>query len=371
MKTLIVDDEPAMLLAMRRLLSKIEGIEVVGSFQNAAEALEFVRDNQVELAFLDIMIGEDNGLELARGLRLLCADAEIVFTTSHTDYAIPAYDVYPLDYIVKPISEQRLKQTVARAVSRRRASSAEPSSDTLPRLTVRALGCFEVESTQAGEVKWISRRSAELFAYLLVHRGRNVARVRILEDIFPDMPLRNAEVYLNTAVYQLRKALMPHGFKESILSTVEQYRVNLDQMDVDFIQFEQGVIELSTIQTGNDEVALELEKRFAGELFEDNDYPWAITERERLKIEYASFAKLLVNQLLARKQPREAAQIARKLVSRNEFDEKANLLLLTALGEMGERQALHSSYGRYAHLLLQELGIQPSEKLRQIYEQYR
>jgi two-component SAPR family response regulator len=370
MRVLVVDDEPAMLLAMKRLLSKAEGVELAGSFRDAAEALAFVRDNHVDLAFLDIMIGEDNGLELARSLRSICADADIVFTTSHAEFAMPAYDVYPLDYMVKPVSGKRLEQTISRAAGRRRASPGE-TGDSAPRLlTVRALGGFEVFSRQAGAVKWISKKSAELFAYLLVHRSRSVARTRILADIFPDMPLKNAEIYLNTAAYQLRKALSLHGFKESILSTQEQYRVEFNQMDVDFIQFEQAIEEWSENKTENEEAAIEVEKRFGGELFEDNSYEWATAERERLAIVYDAFAKSLVNLLLARKRYLEAAKIARKLVSRNEFDEESNLLLLTVLGTMGDRQSLHKAYERYTQLLLQELGLPTSEKLSRIYERY-
>jgi len=371
MRVLVVDDEPAMLLAMKRLLSKAEGVELAGSFRNATAALDFVRDNRIDLAFLDIMIGEDNGLELARQLRSICADADIVFTTSHAEFAMPAYDVYPLDYMVKPISGKRLEQTIARAESRRRASSGETGGQTPHRLTVHGLGCFEVFSGQMREVKWMSKKSAELFAYLLVQRGRGVARTRMLEDVFPDMPLKNAEIYLNTAIYQLRKALSIHGFKASILSTQDQYRVDLNQMDVDFIQFEQGVEELSEIDPVNEEAAIELEKRFGGGLFEDKSYAWSTAERERLAILYDSFAKPLVNWLLTRKRYREAVQIARRMVSRNEYDEESNLLLLTVLGAMGDWQSLHNAYARYTQLLLQELGLQPSEKLCRIYEQYR
>ncbi|MFB9276930.1 response regulator [Cohnella cellulosilytica] len=370
MRVLVVDDEPAMLLAMKRLLSKADGVELAGSFRNAAEALAFVKANPVDLAFLDIQIGEEDGLELARSLRELCAEADIVFTTSHAEYAMPAYDVYPLDYMVKPISGTRLAQTIARALGRRSASLREVGSGTSRHLTVRGLGSFEVVGRQAEEVKWISRRSAELFAYLLVHRGRYVARARILEDMFPDMPLRNAEIYLNTAAYQLRKALSQHGYRESILSTPEQYRVDLSEMDVDFIRFEQRVEELSSIEKRDEETALALEKRFTGELFGDKSYVWAAAERARLALVYEAFAKLLVNRLLARGRYREAAPIARRLVSRNEFDEESNLLLLKILEAAGDRQSFHASYERYSQLLLQELGVSPSEKMRRAYEQY-
>jgi len=373
MRVLIVDDEPAMLLAMGRLLSSADGVELVGSFRTAQEAVDFVRggDADVDLAFLDIQIAADDGLELARSLRSIRTDLDIVFTTSHAEYAMEAYDVYPLDYMVKPISRKRLIQTIARAASRRSAASNKDADFIPNRLTVRGLGCFEATSKQAGTVKWISKKSMELFAYLLVNRGRSAAKIRILEDVFPDMPHKNAEMYLNTAVYQLRKALALHGFKEMIVSAQEQYRVDLAQADVDFIQFEQDLEELFEINDTNEAAAIELEKRFAGELFEDKAYEWAATERERITIMYDSFTKRLANWLLERKRYREAAQIARGAVSRNEFEEESNLLLLNILGAMGDRQALRNHNEHYIQLLRQELGLQPSDKFRRLYEQYQ
>jgi two-component SAPR family response regulator len=366
MNILIVDDEPSMLLAMKRLLSKIEGVELVGSFRNAAEALDFVRGREVHLAFLDIQIGADNGLVLAHSLRDIRADLDIVFTTSHTDYAMEAYDVYPLDYMVKPISRQRLTQTISRAAGKRSISAAEIIPD---RLMVRGLSCFEASSKQLGALKWISKKSSELFAYLLVYRGRSVSKVRILEDIFPNMPLKNAETYLNTAVYQLRKVLSLHGFKEMVVSAQEQYRVDLDQVVVDFIQFEQGVMELAEINTANEAAAIELEIQFAGELFADKSFVWAAVERERLAIVYDSFARRLADWLLVKKRFREAAQIAKRMISHNEFEEESTLLLLRIYGVMGDRQSFHNYYEYYTQMLLQELGLQPSEKIRQLYEQ--
>lgn len=360
-----------MLLAMRRHLSKMEGVELVGSFQNAAEALDFVRNKDVDLAFLDIKIAADDGLELARSLRSIRAELDIVFTTSHAEFALHAYDVYPLDYMVKPISGKRLAQTIHRAADRRSSSSGDAGDPVPGRLTVRGLGCFEASSKQAGVVKWISKKSMELFAYLIINRGRSVAKIRILEDIFQDMPPKNAETYLHTAVYQLRKALSPHGFKEIVISAQEQYRVDFDQVDVDFIQFEQDVDELVEINAENESAAIEVEKRFAGELFEDTSFMWAAVERERLSILYDSLAKRLASWLLSRKRIVEALHIARRMVARNEFGEESSLLLLNIYGVTGDRQSLHDYYEYYSQLLLRELGLQPSSMIQQLYKQYQ
>jgi len=325
----------------------------------------------VDLAFLDIQIAMDDGLELAHSLRLVYPDLDIVFTTSHAEYAIEAYDVYPLDYMIKPVSRTRLAQTIARAAIRHNAPSAYDGDSPPNRLTIRGLGSFDASSKQAGAVKWISKKSMELFAYLLVHRGQNVSKYRILEDIFPGMPFKNAETYLYTAIYQLRKVLSPHGFKDMVLSSQEHYRVELDHIDVDFIQFEQGVKELSEIHADNETAALELEKRYTGELFEYKSFVWAATEQERLAILYSSFAKRLASWLLAQKRFREAVQVARRIVARNEFEEEANLLLLNILGAMGDRQSLHQYYEHYKELLLQELGLQPSRLIHRSYERYQ
>jgi len=370
MKVLIVDDEPAMLLAMKRLLSHIEGVELAGSFRSAAEAVHFVRENDVHLAFLDIQIATDDGLELARELLALRAELDIVFTTSHSEYAIHAYDVYPLDYMVKPISSSRLARTIAKAASRRGTLPHAAGNKTPDRLTVQGLGCFEASSKQSGAVNWISKKSLELFAYLLVHKGRGAGKARLLEDLFPHMPLKNAETYLHTAVYQLRKALAMHGFKDIVVSAQEQYRVDIEQADVDFIQFEQGVNALSDIDAANEAAAVALEQQYAGELFEDKSYAWAAVERERLAMLYDAHAKRLAGWLLAVGRYREAAHIARKLVLRNEYEEESMLLLLRIFGQMGDRQSFREHYEHYCTLLLQELGIQPSETIRLLYEQY-
>lgn len=371
MKVLIVDDEPMMLLVMKRMLANVEGVELVGSFQQAEEAFAYLCNHNVDLVFLDIQIGSDDGIDFARKLRLNEFELDIVFTTSHADYAIEAYDVYPLDYMVKPISKKRMAQTIKRAASKRYGSVSVSRSPMVKRLKVKALGCFEVSSTHQGVVKWISKKSEELFAYLLLNRGGNVAKMKVIEHLFPEMPLKNAERYLNTAVYQLRKALNPHGFKEIVISGQEKYRLDLSHVDVDFIQFEQGVELLSKINHDNEAVAIELEKQFVGELLEDEPFLWATTEREGMNILYASYAKELVNWLLACKQYLEALQIVRRVIARDPFDEEANQLLLRILGEMGDKHALHRYYHQYAEMMQQELDLQPSIAMRQIYHNYK
>lgn len=157
------------------------------------------------------------------------------------------------------------------------------------------------------------------------------------------MPVKNAETYLRTAAYQLRKSLSGHGFKDTIVSAREQYRIDLDEADIDFIQWEQEVAALAGIDSSTEAAAIGLEKRYEGELFEDQTFEWDLVERERLAILYDSFATRLAEWLLENRRYREALQIAKKVVSRNEFEEKASLLLLAIQSAMGDGQGSRKS----------------------------
>lgn len=367
MNVLLIDDEQAMLTAMKQLLSRIEGVVVVGTACSLAEAIAFAERHVVDLAFIDIEIGKDSGLTLALELRKMNAELDIVFVTSHKGYALDAFGVYPLDYIVKPVSKIRLEETVARAVGRRSAKPGQSRSDTTKRLTVAGLGELRISSEQGETLKWQSRKSLELFAYLLLCRGNRASKVRIMEEIFPDREGKDSELYLNTALYQLRKTLSVHGMKEIIASDREYYQMSLEQIKIDYLEFEERLSALHTIDESNEAASIALEQMYAGDLFEDKPYAWALAERERLSDMYEAFAKRLARWLLEHHQVHQAIQISKRLLRRNELDEEANLLLMHGFAALKDRPALQSHYKQYEQLLVQELNIQPSSELADWY----
>lgn len=119
MKIVIVDDERAMHLIMRRMLGKIEEVEVVGSFLETMSAYSFVENHEVDLVLVDISMPRESGIEFAQRLRERGEHMKIVFVTSHKEYALSAFDVYAYDYIVKPLTQDRLLRTIQRALAKR------------------------------------------------------------------------------------------------------------------------------------------------------------------------------------------------------------------------------------------------------------
>ena len=130
LRALIADDEPRARQFLERLLGEHEVLEVVGAARSGAEALQLVSSLKPDVAFLDIHMPDLSGLEVARHLR--GADAPIVvFVTAYDKYAIEAFEVAALDYVLKPLKRERLAETVRRVVAEARSGRPAARAEAL------------------------------------------------------------------------------------------------------------------------------------------------------------------------------------------------------------------------------------------------
>ena len=117
MRTVIVDDEPLARRLLRSLLDDIPGIDVVAECRNGREAIEVTRSLSPDLLILDIQMPGTNGFEVIKALQADIVPA-VIFCTAFQRYAVDAFDLHAVDYILKPISGVRLERAVARARQR-------------------------------------------------------------------------------------------------------------------------------------------------------------------------------------------------------------------------------------------------------------
>lgn len=111
-KCIIVDDEPLAREGMRMNVEELDNLELLGEFGNAAEASKFLLKNKVDLMFLDIEMPGTNGLDF---LRSLDKPPMVILTTAYPQYAVEAYELDVVDYLVKPIKFERFVRAVAKA----------------------------------------------------------------------------------------------------------------------------------------------------------------------------------------------------------------------------------------------------------------
>ncbi len=114
-RTMLVDDEPFARQRLRRLLDSVSYIQVVAEAKNGQEALELLQKYQPDLLFLDIQMPGLNGIELMVEHQLEPAP-QVVFVTAYDQYAIKAFDLQAVDYLLKPFDDERFHQALEQAV---------------------------------------------------------------------------------------------------------------------------------------------------------------------------------------------------------------------------------------------------------------
>ncbi len=186
-RAIIADDEEPLREALRRRLATVwPELQVVGEARNGLEALEQIARQEPDIAFLDIRMPGLDGLEVARRLTGRC---HVVFVTAYDDYAVQAFEEEAIDYVLKPVTEERLARTAARLRERlARIESPLPLADLLQRLQA-APGAY-LRWIRAGErdaVRMIAVESVLCFVaadkYTSVHtaQGEHLIRKPIKE----------------------------------------------------------------------------------------------------------------------------------------------------------------------------------------------
>src|SRR5687767_8949445 len=117
-RVVIVDDEPLARSVVREFLKAHPGVEVVAECGNGFDAVKAVAELSPDLVFLDVQMPKLNGFEV---LELLGREVPVVFTTAYDQYALRAFEVHAVDYLLKPFNEARFAEALARARERLQA----------------------------------------------------------------------------------------------------------------------------------------------------------------------------------------------------------------------------------------------------------
>lgn len=134
-RCIVVDDEPAAHYVLVNYIERSADLELVAQCYNAFEALEYLRNNRVNLIFLDIDMPEITGMEF---LKMLDNPPKIILTTAYSEYALESYDYGVVDYLLKPISFPRFFKALQRFLSYN--NSVIPSEDEPKTISIRMDG---------------------------------------------------------------------------------------------------------------------------------------------------------------------------------------------------------------------------------------
>ncbi len=118
LKILIIDDDERERIVLRYIIEQMDDVKITGEASNGIEGVMLAKEKKPDLVLLDILMPELDGIQTARRLRELANPPLFVFVTLHAEKAVEAFNVGALDYIVKPIEPNRIRETIERANKR-------------------------------------------------------------------------------------------------------------------------------------------------------------------------------------------------------------------------------------------------------------
>jgi DNA-binding LytR/AlgR family response regulator len=210
-RALIAEDEAHVAVDLRaRLLQLWPELEVIGIAPNGPEALARLESEKPEIAFLDIKMPGMSGIEVVQQLNHRCL---LVFVTAYDQFAVAAFERAVVDYLVKPVSDERLAKTVAR-LQQAVEKSVTPDLATLVASLQSALG------TPAGRIKWIKASLGEKLRLVAID---DVCYFQSA-DKYTSVYTRDAQLLIRTPIKDLIKQLDPEQFWQIHRATVVNVR---------------------------------------------------------------------------------------------------------------------------------------------------
>ena len=226
MIAIAVDDEALMLRALVAAIQASPDITEVNPFSACEEALEFVKENPVDVAFLDIHMRGMGGLTLAEKLVAACPDCRIVFCTGYEEYAISAFKLHASGYLMKPVSAQDVQEEINNIKGLRRWEKP---------LSVQCFGNFEVFAR--GEKLTFKRsKTKELFAFLIDRNGAGVTVSEIGVALWENDEDQNHN-YVHQLFRDLRQTLEAIGMEDIFQRNNYLYSIDPEKIDCDYFRY--------------------------------------------------------------------------------------------------------------------------------------
>lgn len=360
-KAIVVDDEWYNLEEISGLVEKSGFMRVEKKYQNPLRALEEEADISPQVAFIDVGMPEMDGITLAEKLLEKNPSLIVAFITAWDHYAVQAFDLNAIDYVMKPIKLDRFKQMIEKI--RHEIGLKAPLQPSALRIK-----CFGQLETSIGgiPVKWERAKAEELFAYLLMNHGSCVHKDTLIQDLWPGYEYAKALPILQTSICKIRN-IFSKIKQEAILNySRNKYCLTLTNAECDYFQVGQALsdyrIEDKTTYALVEKACLLFGRGFLIE----QGYLWSMEKDEELRKRLAQVLKEIISVYTGEGNPEKAARVLKLLTGLVPYDEEANFRLLKTLEALGDYREVSNHYQWLARVLKDEYGTVPSDQIKDL-----
>lgn len=367
MNVVLIDDEQDALDYLEDLLLNYEDVQVVGKYLNPIIGINSILNENIDLVFLDINMPNFSGIDVATELKKNKPNIFIVFVTAYDTYAIDAFKVEASDYLMKPVLENQLDETLTR-IRKYRGNEVVES-----RLKIKMLQQiqFILPDSEPIPIHFNMTKIQHLFIYFLHNRGRLVRKEHIIDMLWEDLEEKNAFSQLYNAIYIMRKELEIYENFIQISTFSDSYRLDLTNAIVDVDEFELSIPTLPSIDESSYVSHQHIIDIFSGNYLIDYDYLWVENERYRLQTLWVNVALDLLHWYYAKEKYDLATNLCMTISEIAPLTETAYFYLMKISDERGMDTTVHYHYSQLQEVLYREIQEKPSQKIIAWYENWQ
>lgn len=373
LKCLLVDDEVHALKFLERLLVPYDSLDIVGACTNAEEALAALGREKVDVVFLDIEMRGMSGLEIAAQIERISPQTEIVFVTAYSQFALEAFELRAIDYLLKPLQRTRVEmmvQTLLKRMNRRLEKVPHKNGAAEVRIQMFYQLKLLTADGNALPIRWRTQKAMEMFALLLHNRGQAVYRWQLIDWLWPEIGSEKASKLLHTSVYYLRQLIKEHLSQVRIHYENEGYRLEIGELQIDAVEWERRLAVLEPLSAKSIDAHMEMHNQYAGDYLEAHGFGWAENERQRLRQLWSLHTLRLAAWLESNERDQESLSCYKTALHRLPYSEESCWGAMRISARLNDAVGVRRLFSQFTQLLKQDLEIEPSSAFKGWYHQW-
>ncbi|MFM9279419.1 response regulator [Paenibacillus jiagnxiensis] len=370
MNVILLDNDRFALDYLEEQLLEMANVTIVGKYLNPLLGKARALSDEVDVVFLDVNLGTMNGVQLAEQILEVKPSQKFVFVTAYYEYAIKAFELNAVDYILKPACSVRLTKTLQRIQGEDRSSVHVRRIDEPIMLHVFQQVTISAKNEDT-MFHWRTTKAQEMFLYLLQHRGQLVRKSVLLDLLWPEYDSYKVSSQLYSTVYQVRRTLEPYRERLQIERHTDGYILKLHNVIVDAKDWERRINSAPPISDETIKYYEQTMRLYTGDYLQEYDFWWAEGERHRLKMLWLNTALLMARWYQNAHYIEKAVGWYQEICNREPQAEEAHFALISIYASIGNHIAVDRQYRLLVKVLQEELSERPSPYIDDWYHSWK
>lgn len=246
MRIIIVDDEELSLRYLQKKIKEVTSEDEIQGFCDSLEALNYVKSNDTDIAFLDIEMHGLNGIELAKAIKEINHKTRIIFVTGFSKYAVEAFEIRASGYLLKPPTLESIKRELDFA-----CESIIKLKNNDHKIRIQTFGGFEIFVNDS-PIQFNRAKSKELLAYLVDKKGAGATTAEMASILWEDREYNRAtKNYFQTIVTDMISSLKSVDADDIIIKKRNNMSIDTTKFDCDYYNFLKGDVQAINSYSGD------------------------------------------------------------------------------------------------------------------------